>query len=54
MSSSSTAVVFPGQGSQVVGMGLQFYKDFNIVKKIFEEADNKLKFKISKTACFPS
>ena len=43
------ALLFPGQGSQVVGMGLQFYKDFNIVKNIFEEADNKLKFKISKT-----
>tara|TARA_B100000965_G_C19544580_1_gene737150 strand:- start:215 stop:1147 length:933 start_codon:yes stop_codon:yes gene_type:complete len=42
------ALLFPGQGSQVVGMGLQFYKDFNIVKNIFEEADSKLKFKISK------
>ncbi len=42
------ALLFPGQGSQVVGMGLEFYNNFSIVKKIFEEADEKLNFKISK------
>ena len=41
-------LLFPGQGSQVVGMGSEFYKNFDIVKKIFEEADAKLKFQISK------
>ena len=41
------AILFPGQGSQVVGMGTELYNNFNIVKKIFEEADNKLNFKIS-------
>ncbi len=41
------ALLFPGQGSQIVGMGSEFYKNFDIVKKIFEEADKKLKFKIS-------
>ncbi len=41
------AILFPGQGSQVVGMGAQFYNNFKIVKNIFEEADDKLKFKIS-------
>ena len=41
------ALLFPGQGSQVVGMGKELYNNFNIVKKIFEEADNKLNFKIS-------
>ena len=40
-------LLFPGQGSQVVGMGKQFYDEFNIVKKIFDEADEKLKFKLS-------
>lgn len=40
-------LLFPGQGSQVVGMGKQFYDEFNIVKKIFDEADDKLKFKLS-------
>jgi len=42
------ALLFPGQGSQVVGMGLEFYKKFGIVKKLFSEADDKLGFKISK------
>ena len=43
-----SALLFPGQGSQIVGMGLEFYKDFEIVKKIFKEADEKLSFPISK------
>ena len=43
-----SALLFPGQGSQIVGMGWEFYKDFEIVKKIFKEADEKLSFPISK------
>tara|TARA_Y100000389_G_C17449088_1_gene513522 strand:- start:284 stop:1216 length:933 start_codon:yes stop_codon:yes gene_type:complete len=42
------ALLFPGQGSQIVGMGSDFYNEFNEVKEIFEMADNVLKFKISK------
>ena len=42
------AILFPGQGSQTVGMGLEFYKNFEIVKKIFKEADEKLNYDISK------
>ena len=42
------AILFPGQGSQIVGMGSEFYNKFSIVKKIFNQADEKLKFKISK------
>ena len=42
------AILFPGQGSQVVGMGLEFYNNFEIVKNIFKEADEKLSFKLSK------
>ena len=41
------AILFPGQGSQIVGMGLEFYNNFEIVKKIFQEADDKLNYKIS-------
>ena len=42
------AILFPGQGSQVVGMGSDFYNNFETVKKIFQEADDKLSYKISK------
>ena len=43
-----SALLFPGQGSQAVGMGSEFYNNFAIVKKIFQEADDKLGFSISK------
>ncbi len=42
------ALLFPGQGSQLVGMGSDFYKKYDMVKKIFDEADNSLNFKLSK------
>ena len=42
------ALLFPGQGSQSVGMGSEFFKEFELVKKIFREADEKLNFPISK------
>ena len=42
------AILFPGQGSQIVGMGSEFYNNFKIVKDIFKEADDKLNYKISK------
>ena len=42
------SVVFPGQGSQVVGMAANFYKKFDIFKKKFDEADEILDFKLSK------
>ena len=42
------ALIFPGQGSQIVGMGSEFYRDFKIAREIFTEADDVLKYKISK------
>ncbi len=41
-------LMFPGQGSQSVGMGLDLYKNFDLVKNIFKEADQKLNYPISK------
>ncbi len=42
------SVIFPGQGSQIVGMGKEFYDKFNIVKELFKQADDTLNFSISK------
>ena len=42
------SIIFPGQGSQFVGMGKEFYENFSYVKKYFENADEILKKKISK------
>ena len=41
-----TNIVFPGQGSQFVGMGRDFYEEFQEVKDIFEIVENISKIKI--------
>jgi [acyl-carrier-protein] S-malonyltransferase len=46
-----TAFIFPGQGSQYVGMGKEFYDQFRVAKEVFEEADDTLRFSIS-SLCF--
>ena len=48
---SKVAFVFPGQGSQKVGMGKDFYDNYACAKKVFEEADEALGFSITKM-CF--
>lgn len=42
------AFLFPGQGSQKVGMVHDLYEKYDSVKKLVEEADDTLGFSISK------
>ena len=42
------SVIFPGQGSQMIGMGKEFHDNFDIVKKLFNEADDALNFPLTK------
>lgn len=43
----SNVLVFPGQGSQKVGMGKNLYDNFAAAKEIFDRVDNALGFKLS-------
>jgi [acyl-carrier-protein] S-malonyltransferase len=42
------SVIFPGQGSQIIGMGKEFYDKFDLVKNQFKEADDVLGMSLSK------
>jgi [acyl-carrier-protein] S-malonyltransferase len=42
------SVIFPGQGSQMVGMGKEFYDKFDLVKNLFKEADETLNYPLSR------
>ena len=42
------SLIFPGQGSQAVGMGKELYNKFDLVRKLFQEADETLNFSLSK------
>lgn len=41
------AFIFPGQGSQKVGMGLDLANEYPVCKKIFDAADERLQFSLS-------
>tara|TARA_B100000035_G_scaffold301160_1_gene297488 strand:- start:731 stop:1657 length:927 start_codon:yes stop_codon:yes gene_type:complete len=42
------SVIFPGQGSQFVGMGKEFYEKHDLVKNLFKQADEALSIHLSK------
>ncbi len=50
--SSAIAFVFPGQGSQVVGMGKELCGQFDVAKQVFAEADDALGFSLSQLCFF--
>ena len=45
------AFLFPGQGSQAIGMGLDFYQEYSFVRELFDMAEEITKINISKL-CF--
>ena len=42
------SVIFPGQGSQILGMGKEFYENFTYIKELFLKSDELLKNNLSK------
>ncbi|HLT58774.1 MAG TPA: ACP S-malonyltransferase [Limnochordales bacterium] len=51
MSGERVAFVFPGQGSQAVGMGRELYEAFPVARDVFHQADEALDFPLSRL-CF--
>ena len=42
------SVIFPGQGSQMLGMGKEFFEKYDLVKNLFKEADDVLELSLTK------
>src|SRR6201997_5453085 len=51
MSENTIALLFPGQGSQVIGMGKELAEKYPVARQTFEEADEALGYKLSQL-CF--
>src|SRR5438128_5108726 len=48
---SALAFLFPGQGSQAVGMGKELAGKYPVARQTFEEADEALGYKLSQLCC---
>ncbi len=42
------SLVFPGQGSQTIGMGKDFFENYDLVRNLFNQADDALGINLSK------
>jgi len=51
-SKGNLGFVFPGQGSQYVGMGKDLYEQFSVAKEVFSEAEDALGFPVSQVCFF--
>jgi [acyl-carrier-protein] S-malonyltransferase len=51
MSTPTIAFLFPGQGSQVIGMGKELAERYTVARKTFDEADEVLDYRVSQL-CF--
>src|SRR5262252_5258854 len=51
MTESKIALIFPGQGSQIVGMGRELAEKYPVARRTFQEADDALGYKLSQL-CF--
>ncbi len=47
MRREDVAIVFPGQGSQYIGMGKDLYDNFEVARRVFEEVNDAINYKLS-------
>ena len=50
MNANPTAVIFPGQGSQALGMGKELATAYPVARQVFDQADDLLGFALSRLA----
>src|ERR1700748_3801828 len=51
MSNPTIALLFPGQGSQAVGMGKELADKYPVARQVFDEADAALGYSLAQLCC---